>query len=436
MTAKPKSVALHYYNVGFGDCLLLELAYANESRFVLVDCGTTSAPGKQDAGELLLRVALDVEKRCGGKLHAVVATHRHKDHVEGFRRKKGGKGPGDVFLRCKPDVVLLPWTEDPDAAVDATRPTTALKGSAISARKLSGMQSAASGVLAEVERLGASIPKSTASRLAMLGVDNARLDDAAIVGGKGLANANPLETLREMGARSPSKRCRYVCHGMPSGLEAVLPGVKVRVLGPPSIEQHSAVLKQREKDDAEYWHLLGFAGERSSGKPRPFRGASVLAHPAPEHRWIVRQLRRLRAQQLYEVVRTVDDALNNTSLILLFQIGKTKLLFPGDAQIENWEYALAKNAKLLADVRLYKVGHHGSLNATPKSLWNAFTRKKGGAGPGDLVSVCSTKSGVHGDANEVPRKKLVDELESKSELRDTRTLSRKKKLSESVVIPL
>ena len=40
------------------------------------------------------------------------------------------------------------------------------------------------------------------------------------------------------------------------------------------------------------------------------------------------------------IVRAMDGALNNTSVILLMQVGKKKFLFPGDAQWENWEYAL------------------------------------------------------------------------------------------------
>ena len=71
--------------------------------------------------------------------------------------------------------------------------------------------------------------------------------------------------------------------------------------------------------------------------------------------------------------------MNNTSLILLFEVNGKKLLFPGDAQLENWSYAVkdADDADatraLLADVDVYKVGHHGSLNATPKKLlWEAF----------------------------------------------------------------
>ena len=71
-------------------------------------------------------------------------------------------------------------------------------------------------------------------------------------------------------------------------------------------------------------------------------------------------------------MRSIDDALNNTSLILLFDIGGKKLLFPGDAQIENWRYALfdaptgGDIRASLADVAIYKVGHHGSLNGTPE----------------------------------------------------------------------
>lgn len=447
---RPTSVTLRYYNVGFGDAFLLAFQYASEERFVLIDCGTTSAPGKQDAGELLMKVALDVEARTNGKLHVVVATHRHKDHVEGFRRKAGGKGPGDVFLRCQPDAVLLPWTEDPGLERDATKPSKSLKARALAARGLAGMQASASGVLEEALRLAPALSKTAARRLQLLAEDNALVgvpldaepsgstspERLAFLGEHKLGNKNALQTLWEMGKRSPLKRCRFLHHGVNPKLTSILPGVRVRVLGPPSVDQYPAVLRQRREDDAEYWHLLGLAGARSAGRPQAFHGAARVTQPGPEHRWIVRQIERLRAEQLFEVVRTVDDALNNTSLILLFQIGSQKLLFSGDAQIENWEYALKKNKELLEDVSLYKVGHHGSLNATPKSLWNAFTRKKGGAGAGDLVSVCSTKSGVHGHTNEVPRKKLVDALEKHSAYHDTPDLSKKKKLYGEVTIAL
>jgi hypothetical protein len=95
----------------------------------------------------------------------------------------------------------------------------------------------------------------------------------------------------------------------------------------------------------------------------------------------------------------LDQQMNNTSVILLFQIGKKKLLFPGDAQLENWQYALGqkKYQSLLASVNLYKAGHHGSLNATPKSLWKLFKNKSDNKRrPNRLLSLMSTMEGKHG----------------------------------------
>jgi hypothetical protein len=120
----------------------------------------------------------------------------------------------------------------------------------------------------------------------------------------------------------------------------------------------------------------------------------------------------------------LDQAMNNTSLILLFKIGKKRLLFPGDAQIETWRYALkeAKNAaanrRELASTDFYKVGHHGSLNATPHSLWDLFDKKKGKK----LKSALSTMPGVHGHSKrrtEVPRRTLVTALDKGSRLKRT-----------------
>ena len=110
---------------------------------------------------------------------------------------------------------------------------------------------------------------------------------------------------------------------------------------------------------------------------------------------------------MLELVRDLDSVMNDTSVILLLEIGDRKLLFPGDAQIENWSFAL-ENAdwkKKLADVNLYKVGHHGSLNATPKSLWALFNRKGDVNTNNRLETLCSTKGGKHGSAKagtEVP----------------------------------
>jgi hypothetical protein len=145
--------------------------------------------------------------------------------------------------------------------------------------------------------------------------------------------------------------------------------------------------------------------------------------------WFVRRLRGVRAKQLMQLVLSMDNAMNNTSVILLLEVGGKKLLFPGDAQWENWEYALRgdeknaeKNLKELADVDVYKVGHHGSLNATPKTLWNNFTKRSDDANAkGRMLSIISTKKGVHAHSPQtaVPRTTLVKQLKSNTHYRST-----------------
>ena len=132
---------------------------------------------------------------------------------------------------------------------------------------------------------------------------------------------------------------------------------------------------------------------------------------------------------MLRIVRALDTALNNTSVILLFRAGGKSLLFPGDAQIENWEYALDQPevVEKLKAVDLYKVGHHGSLNATPRTLWSYFEhRSTKKTDPERLISMMSTMLGKHGDEDsntEVPREKLTTALRRNSTHLTTQSLS-------------
>jgi hypothetical protein len=137
-------------------------------------------------------------------------------------------------------------------------------------------------------------------------------------------------------------------------------------------------------------------------------------------------VRNLRADNMLSIVRILDKQMNNTSVILLFEIGRKLLLFPGDAQIENWRYALdqPKFQKLLRKVSLYKVGHHGSRNATPRTLWKLFDAKGAANKEGRLKTLLSTLADVHGDADnksEVPRDTLVAALKNNSDFQTTQS---------------
>jgi hypothetical protein len=129
---------------------------------------------------------------------------------------------------------------------------------------------------------------------------------------------------------------------------------------------------------------------------------------------------------LSKFVEMASDEINNTSLVLIFEVGDQKLLFSGDAQIENWEYVFEEAEindeinTLLHNTTVYKVGHHGSRNATPKlSLWAKFINKSESPHEieeGCLKTILSTKIGVHKGDHPVPSEELVDELLNYSEI--------------------
>ncbi|MBS0267219.1 MAG: hypothetical protein JSS02_35170, partial [Planctomycetes bacterium] len=216
----------------------------------------------------------------------------------------------------------------------------------------------------------------------------------------------------------------------------VLPGVQVRVLGPPTLDQSDAIRRQRATDAAEFWQLQARASSPAATTDEPlFPDAPRIAQPPAYATWVTDRLKRLNRSQSLQIVRILDDTMNNTSLILLFEVNGKKLLFPGDAQIENWSYALfespdaQENQKLLAATDLYKVGHHGSLNATPKTLWSLFEKRchhshdgKDNSAEQCLKTVVSTRPGVHGDTarrTEVPRKSLIAALQAESDFHST-----------------
>lgn len=415
-TIKPKKLTLRSYQVGFGDCFLLTFHYNGRTgdRHVLIDFGSTGK--KKSHGEnLMVRVAQDIKKRTDGKLHAIVATHRHKDHISGFTTNAKQTGPGDIIASCNPDVIIQPWTEHPKARVNAKQAPGTITKTQSFVSSLRSMHEIAESVLLEAERRKHILGKRLHDQLTFLGEDN-------------LSNMSAVENLMRMG-----KRHHYLNYGARSGLESVLPGVKIRVLGPPNLKQSEEIKSQRSKDEDEFWQLQAMSNKFVIQKdPMLFNGARTYSHAnAPgATRWFVQRVRALRGEQLLSIVRSLDKVMNNTSLILLFEVGGKKLLFPGDAQIENWSYALSKRSvqRLLAGVDLYKVGHHGSRNATPRSLWDNFSKRSDKETKNRLETFCSTMRNKHGTSRsktEVPRKTLVAALKGWSNYHTTETLGKK-----------
>ena len=406
------------YDVGFGDCFLLSFGYGDGGyRHVLIDCGS-STERKDHMAEVVSQIAKD----CQGRLHGLVVTHRHSDHLSAF----GLTDVGKALEALRPDIVVQPWTEHPDAKTKASEAPSVFTGTALAhLDNLAAAQSFAQQFTADSARL-------------LRGVGMAMRQQVTFIAGLSIPNKAAVERLQGMG-----KRHAYVYYGSHSGLDRVLPGVKVTVLGPPTLKQSEQIRHQTQSDPSEFWKLRARLAAAAAEQHPQARGASVLfprAHTSsiaasPSYvKWAINKLDRASVENMSRIVREMDDALNNTSVVLLFEVGGKMLLFPGDAQLENWQYALHEKAtaKRLQATNLYKVGHHGSTNATPKKLlWEAF-RNRGPKGKrGRLVALLSTKPGKHHD---VPRQSLVTALGDETDLHSTQDWGKHRQLSETYIL--
>lgn len=369
-----RAVTVRMYNTGFGDAFLVTFPAEDRPRKVLIDCGYHSAgPPPVPLAEIVSTIIEDTREPDGPRIDVVVCTHRHQDHVRGFEL-------ADEWAKVTVGEVWMPWTEDPnDKEATAIREAQAKRARDLRAA-LVGLTGVADD---ERERIEALIDNSMTNALAM-GVLH-----------HGFAGSPALSFLPKLDGTG----------GLARTVDTpLLPGVKVHVLGPP--RDKDAIRNMNPPPDEAYLRAARAAGRglplgadlsrwavsRSGAELKPWYDGMVAAvqhgmgvGPArtgdPEFltwwfstlglKWSdLRAVDTAGEDNPLAAAVALDAAVNGTSVVLAFEIGRACLLFTGDAQWGTWKRVLADTdwRALLARTTFFKVGHHGSHNATPVDL--------------------------------------------------------------------
>jgi beta-lactamase superfamily II metal-dependent hydrolase len=408
------------YRIGHGDCFLL--AFAGESKdkpvYVLIDCGyKPGSPKYIDTNAK--EITAHIRAATGGHIDVAVITHEHQDHVNGITAAN--------FKDITIGETWFAWTEDPKDAI-AKRLRKEFNDKLI-------------GLLAARNRLAADGENDQAKKIDEFlafefgGDEDQRFNANAAAamlgaaGGGGSMNKKSMKIFKDI-----AEKVKYL---RPHGAIVKIPGAKsVRVfaLGPPRDTELLEDLDPRGEEgfglamaDTSAGNFFAAAVTGATGGEPPFANRYRIAWAAapaykegdafffadhygqdgvaskPDHAHPNRddvvpgnpEWRRIDKDWLLsadQLALDMNNYTNNSSLALAFELGKggKVLLFAADAQRGNWISWAKKDWKdggetvtaksLLARTVLYKVGHHGSHNATlhgrakdpyPNLMWMA-----------------------------------------------------------------
>lgn len=383
------------YRQGLGDCFLLSFPKGGGKHVhVMIDCGIVL--GTAEPGDVMKKVAEDIKTTTGKKVDVLVITHEHWDHLSGFDNNQAR----EVFKDVTFERLWLAWTEEEGNPVaDGLREEREKKKKAALAAKKAAENRNLTGPAGRIAEV-----------LGFFGAAVAGVTDAGDEGEDGGGTAGALQFLK--GKCPPTiLQTGTVPHSIPG-----VNGVRVYVLGPP---MDSGLLKKTNPYKGEGYtfggdnigltdaFLAALDSEDECGQPFPrslrkpmtdlparLSAATAVASSAssaPRKAGIdwysdsANQWRNIDNAWLAmgeRLALQLDSATNNTSLVLAFEFDEEPndvLLFVGDAQAGNWrswdshEWTVKGNngeerkvtaADLLRRTIFYKVGHHGSHNAT------------------------------------------------------------------------
>lgn len=351
------------YRQGLGDCILVKVPRNDGSEFVLmIDCGVAVAT--QGAVTTMKQVVDHIAQTSAAGVDVLAVTHEHWDHVSGFQQA------ADSFAKLKIGDVWVAWTEDDgDQLAQKLRKDRATAFAAVSRsaalRAVSGDPDGAIGLLQIAGILGAAGEKTQAAFKI---------------------------------AKDRAKPPKYLIPGQ-QPIEIAGTGARIYVLGPPHDEAAIKHFNPSKSKGEVYELAIDGSGLLAAGvftalagqeDVRPFADSATIpmelaaAMPFFRHNYWGTPgdgsaWRRIDGDWLGgtdEFALMLQAATNNTSLVLAIELADGDvMLFAGDAQVGNWlswqdlswkleDGRTVTGPDLLARTVFYKVGHHGSFNAT------------------------------------------------------------------------
>jgi hypothetical protein len=364
-TSKNFRAKIRMYRQGLGDCFLITLPRSGgRPYYIMIDCGVilgTAGPGPK-----MTKVVENIIATTGGEIDLLVATHEHWDHLSGFIQAK------DSFDKLKVHEVWLGWTEDDKDPL--TKEIKEEKGLALAALRLG---------LSHIQLAGdAEAAAELGGILEFFGVT------------RGASTGDALDSVRKMASKV------HYCLPGEKPVEPTGTCARLYVLGPPHDKKKLRKINPSTRDPETYGLALGGLGmfmdgagsalsPEDRGRPFdqqyeiPFASATGMEFFQRNY-WTQGEAadnwRRIDTAWLAgttELALRLDSLTNNTSLVLAIELHDGDvLLFAADAQVGNWlswqELDWTVDSKkvtgpdLIRRTIFYKVGHHGSHNATLK----------------------------------------------------------------------
>ena len=400
--AAARQVTVRMFCQGLGDCFLITVPQTGSKPYsILIDCGV--AMGTPQADTIMQAAVKEIAGLTDGIVDLLVVTHQHWDHVSGF--VQATEQLKDIEFKH----LWLAWTESSrdqlaqDLRGEFAKAKIALDRALQMAAHLSTSDSASAERLTGLQGIMAFNGPAAGPQRPDLAA--AMAVPSTLVGGK----TNSVTCLR------PGQ-----CITLPAARSGLAAGIQAFVLGPPHdrdklirINPSTRTPETYEKTKGDLpglainwgWmascttlaSLPGAAADDASDpdlhRSQPFdQKWGISFEEARTHPFFASnyfnesdeiRTRRIDGDWLWNgaqrLALKMDTYTNNTSLVLAFELPNSRdvLLFAGDAQVGNWlswhdqDYVTTDGRKLsatdlLAKTRLYKVGHHGSHNATLK----------------------------------------------------------------------